>query len=64
MNSLRVFTIGGVMSYRALFHWQSPTFYIPTMLGHPLFKTVSEGKDRVGQTEIHRPGSFRPGRTG
>ena len=40
MNSLRVFTIGGVLSYRALFNWQSPTYYIPTMLGHPLFQVL------------------------
>jgi ABC-2 type transport system permease protein len=40
VNSLRVFAIGGVISYRALFHWQSPTYYIPTMLGHPLFQIL------------------------
>jgi ABC-2 type transport system permease protein len=36
----RVFGIGGVISYRALFNWQSPTFYIPTMLAHPLFQIL------------------------
>ena len=36
----RVFGVGGVISYRALFNWQSPTFYIPTMLGHPLFQIL------------------------
>ena len=40
MNSLRVFVIGGLMSYRALFSWQSPSYYIPTMLGHPLFQVL------------------------
>ncbi len=40
MNSLRVFFLGGAMSYRALFSWQSPAFYIPTMLGHPLFQVL------------------------
>ena len=40
MNALRVFTIGGLLSYRALFNWQSPTYYIPTMLGHPLFQVL------------------------
>src|SRR5919202_2214225 len=40
MNALRVFVIGGVISYRALFNWQSPTYYIPTMLGHPLFQVL------------------------
>ena len=40
MNSLRVFVIGGLMSYRALFSWQSPAYYIPTMLAHPLFQVL------------------------
>jgi ABC-2 type transport system permease protein len=40
MNSLRIFGLGGLMSYRALFSWQNPTFYIPTMLGHPLFQVL------------------------
>src|ERR671927_1034867 len=40
MNSLRVFVIGGVLSYRALFNWQKPSYYIPTMLGHPLFQVL------------------------
>ena len=39
-NAFRIFTIGGVLSYRALFSWQSPTYYIPTMLGHPLFQVL------------------------
>jgi ABC-2 type transport system permease protein len=40
MKSFRVFTIGGYLAYRALFNWQSPTYYIPTMLGHPLFQVL------------------------
>jgi ABC-2 type transport system permease protein len=40
MSAFRVFTIGGYLAYRALFNWQSPTFYIPTMLGHPLFQVL------------------------
>jgi ABC-2 type transport system permease protein len=40
MNALRVFVIGGLLSYRALFNWQKPTYYIPTMLGHPLFQVL------------------------
>jgi ABC-2 type transport system permease protein len=40
MTSARIFFIGGLMSYRALFRWQNPTFYIPTMLGHPLFQVL------------------------
>ena len=37
MKDLRVFFVGGVMSYRALFNWISPWIYIPTMLGGTLF---------------------------
>jgi ABC-2 type transport system permease protein len=37
MTSLRIFFIGGRISYRALFNWISPWIYIPTMLGGPLF---------------------------
>jgi ABC-2 type transport system permease protein len=37
VTSLRVFLIGGRISYRALFNWISPWIYIPTMLGGPLF---------------------------
>jgi ABC-2 type transport system permease protein len=37
MTSLRIFLIGGRISYRALFNWISPWIYIPTMLGGPLF---------------------------
>jgi ABC-2 type transport system permease protein len=40
MTNLRVFAIGGYLSYRALFNWQSPTFYIPTMLAGPLFQIL------------------------
>lgn len=38
--SLRVFAIGGAISYRALFNWMSPRIYIPTMLGAPLFQIL------------------------
>jgi ABC-2 type transport system permease protein len=40
INAARVFGIGGAISYRALFSWQSPTYYLPTMLGHPLFQIL------------------------
>jgi ABC-2 type transport system permease protein len=36
----RLFFIGGVISYRALFNWIKPTTYIPTMLGSPLFQVL------------------------
>jgi ABC-2 type transport system permease protein len=37
---VRVFAIGGVTAYRALFNWISPWLYIPTMLGSPLFQIL------------------------
>lgn len=37
MTALRIFFIGGGISYRALFNWISPWHYIPTMLGGTLF---------------------------
>lgn len=37
MSSLRVFFVGGAISYRALFNWINPWSYIPTVLGGPLF---------------------------
>ena len=40
MNALRVFFIGGRISYRALFNWVRPALYIPTMLLGPLFQIV------------------------
>jgi ABC-2 type transport system permease protein len=36
----RVFFIGGLISYRALFNWMHPKIYIPTMLGSPLFQIL------------------------
>ena len=39
-NFVRVFFVGGVISYRALFNWIRLYIYIPTMLGSPLFQIV------------------------
>jgi len=39
-NSLRIFFIGGRLSYRALFTWLHPAIYIPTMLGGPFFQIL------------------------
>jgi ABC-2 type transport system permease protein len=36
----RVFFVGGVISYRALFNWLRPAIYIPTMLGSPTFQIL------------------------
>ena len=40
---LRIFFVGGNISYRALFNWIKPSTYIPTMLGGPLFQSRSSG---------------------
>ena len=40
MTSLRIFFVGGLLSYRALFNWLRPAVYIPTMLGKPAFQIV------------------------
>ena len=37
---LRVFFVGGLISYRALFNWIRPSIYIPTMLIGPLFQIL------------------------
>jgi ABC-2 type transport system permease protein len=39
-TSLRVFFVGGAISYRALFNWISPGMYVTTMLGSPLFQIL------------------------
>jgi ABC-2 type transport system permease protein len=40
VSTLRVFFVGGLISYRALFNWIRPWIYIPTMLGAPLFQIL------------------------
>jgi ABC-2 type transport system permease protein len=37
---LRIFFIGGVIAYRALFNWIRPSMYIPTMLIGPVFQML------------------------
>jgi ABC-2 type transport system permease protein len=37
---LRVFFVGGYLSYKALFNWMHPSHYIPTMLGAPVFQIL------------------------
>jgi ABC-2 type transport system permease protein len=39
-NFFRVFFIGGLIAYRALFNWIRPAVYIPTMLIGPLFQIL------------------------
>jgi ABC-2 type transport system permease protein len=38
--SLRIFFIGGLTSFRALFNWLSPWIYVPTMLIAPIFQIL------------------------
>jgi ABC-2 type transport system permease protein len=40
MSWFRIFAIGGVLSYRALFTWARPAIYVPTLLGSPLFQIL------------------------
>jgi ABC-2 type transport system permease protein len=40
VTSLRIFFIGGLTSYRALFHWLTPWILIPTFLIAPLFQIL------------------------
>jgi ABC-2 type transport system permease protein len=40
VTTLRIFFVGGLISYRALFNWIRPYIYIPTMLGSPLFQLI------------------------
>ena len=40
MTNVRIFFLGGLFSYRALFNWISPLLYVTTMLGSPLFQIL------------------------
>ena len=40
MTSLRIFFVGGLISFRALFNWLSPWIYIPSMLVAPIFQIL------------------------
>jgi ABC-2 type transport system permease protein len=40
VSSLRIFFVGGLTSYRALFHWLSPWILIPTFCVGPLFQIL------------------------
>jgi ABC-2 type transport system permease protein len=40
MNDLRVFAVGGLISYRALFNFLAPAIFIPTMLVVPVFQIL------------------------
>ncbi len=40
MTSLRIFFIGGLTSYRALFNWLTPWILIPTFVAGPIFQVL------------------------
>jgi ABC-2 type transport system permease protein len=40
VNALRIFVVGGLTSYRALFNWISPWVFIPHTLGYPVFEIL------------------------
>ncbi len=40
MTSLRIFFVGGLISYRALFNWLSPWIFVPTFLVAPIFQIL------------------------
>ncbi len=40
MNALRIFFVGGLTSYRALFNWISPWIFIPHSIGYPVFEIL------------------------
>jgi ABC-2 type transport system permease protein len=40
MSALRIFFVGGLLSYRALFNWLTPWILIPTFLIAPLFQIL------------------------
>lgn len=40
MSSLRIFLIGGLISFRALFNWLNPWIYIPSLLVAPIVQIL------------------------
>lgn len=40
MTSLRIFFVGGRMTYRALFYWLTPQIYVPSLLIAPIFQIL------------------------
>jgi ABC-2 type transport system permease protein len=60
-TSLRIFFIGGMTSYRALFHWLTPWILIPTFILEPIFQLLFftfVGKDAgVGDSTFYLIGN-------
>ena len=40
MNNARIFFIGGVIAYRALFNWLNPWIFVPTLVSAPIFQVL------------------------
>ncbi|HEX2495360.1 MAG TPA: ABC transporter permease [Gaiellaceae bacterium] len=40
MTAVRIFAVGGLMSYRALFYWLTPMIYIPSLVVAPVFQIL------------------------
>jgi ABC-2 type transport system permease protein len=40
VTNLRVFFVGGLISYRALFNWLNPWVFVPTLVVTPIFQVV------------------------
>jgi ABC-2 type transport system permease protein len=40
MSGIRLFFVAGVLSYRALFRWLTPSAFIPSVIGTPVFQLV------------------------
>lgn len=39
-NNARIFFVGGVIAYRALFNWLNPWIFIPTLVSAPIFQVL------------------------
>ncbi|HYG94879.1 MAG TPA: ABC transporter permease [Nocardioides sp.] len=39
-NALRLLTVGGLISFRALFNWLSPWIYVPSLVVAPIFQIL------------------------
>jgi ABC-2 type transport system permease protein len=40
VTNLRIFFVGGLISYRALFNWLNPWIFLPTLVVAPIFQVL------------------------
>ena len=40
MNNVRIFFVGGLIAYRALFNWLNPWIFVPTLIVAPIFQLL------------------------